>query len=430
MGSTFDSPSNVDPEGPSAKRVLMIAYHYPPCAGSSGIQRTLRFSQHLRRHGWKPIVLTVHPRAYPRTGTDQLEEIPDDVPVSRAFALDTARHLSFRRSYPATLALPDRWVTWWFGAVTTGLRLIQQYEPQAIWSTYPIATAHLIGLTLARLSGIDWIADFRDSMTEDDYPPDPTTRRVYRSIERRAIEHCRYAVFTTEGTRRMYAERYREAPSSRWKIISNGYDEDAFRSAESVPFDTTGPGTPLRLIHSGLLYPNERNPKPFFSALSKLRKSGRIQDSSLSVVLRASGNEVEYRRILRELDLEGIVSLEPIVPYKEALREMLSADGLLLFQASNCNHQIPAKVYEYLRARRPILALTDASGDTARVLTDAGLDSIVDLESSEDIARGLLRFIDEIREGRPAIAGDSVIESYSRARKATELAALLESVGA
>ncbi len=410
----------------------MIAYHYPPCRGSSGIQRTLRFSQHIRQHGWQPIILTANPRAYPATGEDQLSEIPDDVLVRRSFALDTARHLSFRKSYLRALALPDRWVTWWLGAVPSGLRLIAKYKPRVIWSTYPIATSHLIGMTLARLSGISWIADFRDSMTEDDYPRDPTTRRVYRSIERRTVKRCRHAVFTTDGTRRMYAERYPDAPSTLWRVISNGYDEDAFRSAEAAedrPLSERDPGRTLRLVHSGLLYPQERNPRPFFSALSALKNSGQIQISTLNVVLRASGNEDEYAAIVKELGLDRIVSFEPMIPYKEALREMLSADGLLLFQASDCNHQIPAKVYEYLRARRPILALTDAAGDTAKVLTSAGLNSIVSLNSSEDIAQGLLRFIDEIRGGRSLVASDSVIDSYSRTRKAKDLVALLDSVG-
>jgi len=94
------------------KRVLMIAYHYPPLRGSSGIQRTLAFSRYLREYGWQAIVLTAHPRAYPETGEDQLGDVPVDVPVYRAFALDASRHLSVRGAYPKLIALPDRWSSW------------------------------------------------------------------------------------------------------------------------------------------------------------------------------------------------------------------------------------------------------------------------------------------------------------------------------
>src|ERR1700752_1992126 len=97
------------------KQVLMIAFHYPPMRGSSGIQRTLRFSRYLPEYGWQPLILTAHPRAYPAIGDESLREIPPDVLVRRAFALDTARHLAFRGSYLRWMALPDRWVSWWLG---------------------------------------------------------------------------------------------------------------------------------------------------------------------------------------------------------------------------------------------------------------------------------------------------------------------------
>ena len=81
------------------RRLLMIAYHFPPLAGSSGIQRTLRFVRHLPAFGWQPLVLSAHPRAYERTSNDLTEDIPAGTVVRRAFALDTARHLSLGGRY-------------------------------------------------------------------------------------------------------------------------------------------------------------------------------------------------------------------------------------------------------------------------------------------------------------------------------------------
>ena len=91
------------------KRVLMIAYHFPPLAGSSGIQRTLRFMRHLPEFGWEPLVLTAHPRAYERTSSDQLADIPEGIVVARAPAFDAARHFAIAGRYPRFLARPDRW---------------------------------------------------------------------------------------------------------------------------------------------------------------------------------------------------------------------------------------------------------------------------------------------------------------------------------
>jgi hypothetical protein len=182
------------------------------------------------------------------------------------------------------------------------------------------------------------------------------------------------------------------------------------------------------LVHSGLLYPSERDPRPFFDALAALKRSGAITPRSLRVVLRASGYDETYRPMLAERGIEEIVTLEPALGYREALAELLDADGLLLFQAASCNHQIPAKLYEYLRAGRPIFAMTDARGDTAGVLTDAGVTTVVPLDSEARIAEGLERFLAAIRGGAAPIPGPETIRRHSRRARAGELAALLDSV--
>jgi hypothetical protein len=91
------------------KHILLITFHYPPVHGSSGLQRPLAFSRYLPAYRWQPIILTAHPRAYPRRGDDQLAEIPPAVPVIRTFAVDAARHLALYGKYIRCMALPDRW---------------------------------------------------------------------------------------------------------------------------------------------------------------------------------------------------------------------------------------------------------------------------------------------------------------------------------
>jgi glycosyltransferase involved in cell wall biosynthesis len=410
-------------------RVLLIAYHYPPIKHSSGIQRTLKFSAYLRENGWEPMVLTISPRAYEQISDDQIAEIPKSMVVERAFGLDTSRHLSIGDRYPGWLAQPDRWVSWLPGAVWRGMAMIRRHRPAIIMSTYPIATAHLIGLSLQRLSGLPWIADFRDSMTEPGYPRDPATWRIHRRLEQAIIRRCARAVFTTEGTRQMYAERYPEKPDSNWCVIENGFDEENFRDAEAgfqpQPLSRSGQ---LTLIHSGILYPQERDPKPFFAALRALKDSGEISAERLQIVLRATGSDDLYRPMLNELGLTDIVKLASTVSYRDALREMLQADGLLLFQASMCNHQIPAKLYEYFRAGRPIFALTDPIGNTASSMRSADATDIVNITSAGDIAVGLRRFLQRLRDGNPAGVRREMADLHSRRSRTRELAKLLDQV--
>jgi len=401
-----------------------VAFHYPPFVGSSGVHRTLTFSRYLPDAGWDPIVLSAHPRAFEGSDPQQLKDIPAGIPVSRAFALDTKRHLAVRGAFPRFLALPDRWVSWVLGAVPSGLRLVRRHRPSVIWTTYPVATAHLIGYFLHRLTGLPWVADYRDTMTEEAYPADPKVFRCYRWIEQRAVRRAAISVFTTPGAVRMYRERYPDVERERFALLPNGFDEAAFQEAEQ-DLPARQPGGPLTLVHSGVLYPSERDPRQFFDALVRLKEEGVVSARDLRIVLRAAGHEDVHAAEIARRGLADVVDLAPALRYRDALREMLVADGLLLFQASNCNHQVPAKVYEYFRARRPIFGMTDPAGDTAGVLRDAGIDTIAPLDDAGAIARGFAAFLAGVREGTAPIVERGEIARHSRRGRTDEFARLL-----
>lgn len=405
------------------RRILLIAYHFPPLAGSSGIQRTLRFAQYLPAFGWDPIVLTAHPRAYARTSDDQMRDIGERVEVIRAPAWDTARHLSIAGRYPACLARPDRWASWWLGAVPAGLRAIRRLRPDAIWSTYPIATAHRIGASLARRSGLPWVADFRDPMAQEGYPSDPVTHRAFVRLEREAVMRARLSTFTTPGATEIYAERYPECVD-RLRLVENGYDEETFAGVQ-VPPEPLHPER-ITLVHSGVVYPRERNPRELFAAMQRLKQQAPGTFERLRIRFRAAVNEQRLTALANEYGVDEAVELKPPVPYREALQEMLRADGLLVLQASNCNQQVPAKLYEYFRARRPIVLLTDPTGDTARVARDAGVDAIAPLDDAAAIAGLLSRFVSDPATG--SVASEDAIAAASRRARTQQLAALLDEV--
>lgn len=405
----------------------MVAYHFPPMNVSSGIQRTLRFAQYLPDLNWEPAVLTVHPRAYPGVSDASLAEVPPTLRVHRAFALDTAKHLAVFGRYPRFLCIPDRWWTWWLGSLLPAVSLIRRFRPDVLWSTFPVATAHLIGYTLHRITGIPWVADFRDPMAQTGYPSDALTHRAYEWIEYQALKHCQRATFTAPGAVKLYADRYPDIPASRFTIVENGYDESAFEGAPQVARSRDA-SDPVVLVHSGTIYPSERDPRPFFAALAALLKNGKVKPGALRVILRATGCDDYLRPLIREQGIDSIVFLEPMLSYRDALAEMLSADGLIVLQAANCNYQVPAKLYEYLRAKRPILGLTDPVGDTASVLLKAGIDTIAPLDSQGDIEQLLARFLDLIRANTAPVASDAQVASVSRKAKTIEMASVLDAV--
>ena len=412
------------------KRVLLIAFQYPPMTGTSGTQRALRFSQYLPQFGWEPIVLTASPCAYEKTSDDQMGDIPKDVHVSRAFALDAARHLAIRGKYPSLIALPDRWSSWSFSALLHGLSLIRRFKPAAIWSTFPIPTAHLIGLWLHRYHRLPWIADFRDVMTEDGYPSDRLIARCWQKLEERIITRCSVAVFTAKGAATMYANRYSHIDGDRFVVIENGYDEEAFASvvtkSTAAPGHDHGLSQPLVVLHSGAIYPAERDPTEFFIALKELSEESPADLKSVRFVLRATGHDTYIRSLIEQMGVQDLVELRPPISYRSAIEEMCNATALLVMQSDLCNRQIPAKLYECLRTGRPILGL--ASGDTAAALSRAGIDTVAPLESKLEIKQLLVRFVRSLREGTAIGAREHETTMHSRSHRTKELAGLLQRI--
>ncbi len=408
------------------KRILMIAYHFPPLSGSSGIQRTLRFVQYLPEFGWKPLVLTAHVRAYERTSPDLLGDVSSDTVVCRAYALDTARHLSIGGRYPGFLARPDRWMTWKFDGIRQGMRLIEEFRPDVIWSTYPIATAHVIAAELQRRTSLPWIADFRDPMAQEGYPTDPLTWQSFKCIEEQAMEQASLALFTTPGAARVYRERYPGA-KARIEVLENGYDEETFAKAEKELRECTplNPGY-LTLLHSGIVYPSERDPSALFKAIEKVKQSGHPAAAKIKLRFRAAVHEELLIHLARKHGIADVIEILPAISYREALREMLRADGLLLLQAANCNDQIPAKLYEYLRANRPLIALTESTGDTAATLAATGVRAIAPLDNPESIVSLFIAFAEHPE--LHTLPNSSSVSAASRFGRSKELAQLLHNL--
>lgn len=150
---------------------------------------------------------------------------------------------------------------------------------------------------------------------------------------------------------------------------------------------------------------------------------------SLEVLLRAPGSDEElYRGYLARLGLTDVVRIEPAIPYLSALQEMLDADALLVWQDAGCNHLVPAKLYEYIRAGRPVFAMTDTEGETASLLREAGVGTIADLTDVSAIKEKLCGFLSRVRDGTEPVATAAVMARYSRRSQAREFAAIFNRV--
>ncbi|MEO0422637.1 MAG: glycosyltransferase [Pseudomonadota bacterium] len=409
------------------KTLALVAFQFPPLVGTSGIQRTLRFVQHLPSFGWRPVVITPWRGIHRTVDLETEKALPPECEVIRTGCLDTARHLAIGGRYLGGMALPDRWTSWrWFAPLA--LKQLRALDPQVVWSTYPIATAHHVGHDLSKRLGVPWVADFRDPMAQDGYPSDPRQHRAFVETERLAIEHARKLVFVAPSALETYRKRYASTQAERFELIENGFDENAFDGLRRDP--PPRDGRPLVLLHSGMVYENERNPSALFESISRLHRKGTLQPSDVTIRFRAPVQEAFVRERAEHFGVTDFVEILPRFTYREALAEMLSVDALLVLQSETCNEQIPAKLYEYLRTEQPILALTDPAGDTGKLLQSLDLPWVTPLEKTDPVEEMLPRFLSQLREGQISSADPAAVARYSRKALTGRLVEVLDGLDA
>ena len=211
------------------KRVLMIAFHFPP-EGGSGTQRTLKFARYLPECGWEVEVLTVRPETYELLDHSLLHEVPASVQVHRTFCVDPARHLRVWGWYPGFLSFPDRYASWYPFGLRRGLRLLRERQFDVIYSSSPTRTAHLIACTLARMTGLPWVCDFRDPWRDGSATNDRRLRlRILDSLERLVAKQATHIIANTVPSGQTLINRLGSAIERKLTVLPNGYDEADFQ---------------------------------------------------------------------------------------------------------------------------------------------------------------------------------------------------------
>jgi glycosyltransferase involved in cell wall biosynthesis len=372
---------------------LFIAFHFPPEASSSGVLRTLKYARYLADYGWRVTVVAPRSDAYTIVDPQLESQVPTTVKVLRTPWINTKKHLSIYGRYPALLALPDTWIGWLPWAVSAGRRVLRDDPPDLIYSTSPHATTHLIALALVRAAAVPWVTDFRDPWFED--PPEPGApagpvyTRINRLLERRVIERCSHVVTSTTHLRDILRERYPHVPPVKISAILNGYDEADFTGLPAPASETS---ESFLIVHAGSINADFRDPLPLLRALRRAIAQGKVEQRRLRLRFIGPGeygDSVTMRSALAETGLAPQVEFVARVPYEEALRELGRADLLLLLQASaDTVGLVPAKLYEYLRAQKPVLALVQP-GATSEVLAATGGGWAVDPRDAAALEKAL-----------------------------------------
>lgn len=388
---------------PPHRRVLMITFQYPPSDTSSGGLRPLKFGKFLPEFGWESSVLTVPASAHESTDPALLKTIPPGVEVHRAYCFDAKAVLAVRGKYPAFIAVPDRYVSWIPFAVSAARRVIRAEGITAIYSTSPIPTAHLVARAVKRLTGIPWVADFRDPWveTEGSEVYGPFRQAIELWLERGVVRAADRVTVTTPELGAYLETRYGSIVGSKLRVVYNGYDEDDFEGL------TIGGGADetFTLVHTGLLDASYRNPIPLLRAVRSELDRGTLPAATRVRFLGggAFASSPALKQAIAELRLEATVEIAGRVPYREALAALAGAAALVLLQGGDdTNMLIPAKAFEYLRIGRLILAATPVRSATARLAQQFSGTCVADPADSGDLARSLATLAAAWRQGSRA----------------------------
>jgi glycosyltransferase involved in cell wall biosynthesis len=434
------------------RRVVVVSYYFPP-SGGPGVQRVLKFVKYLPEFGWEPAVLTVSGADYPARDESLLAEIPAGVEVVRTripepYALyrrltgkapGAAVDVNVNRDPGAPLPwkeraaewvrgmffVPDARVGWLATGTSAGVRLARRLGASVVYSSSPPYTCALLGRRVARGAGIPWVPEFRDPWSgflSAPRRPEPA-RGLERRLERSVYHDAPRMVVAWKGIADDFAAKYPGEDAGKFVHIPNGYDPEDFEGI--VPRSNPR----FTVVYTGSMY-GVRNPDTVLAAAAALIGDGRIDPERFRIRFVGRFGE-EVRAMFRRPELRGTVEERGYLPHAESVAELLGAHALLLVvdDVTGAESIVPGKVFEYLGARRPLLAVTP-EGAVADLVRRTRAGSVLPRNDPGAIGEALAGLYEEwLRTGRTEFPGDpDAVTGESRRERTRELAAVLAGV--
>lgn len=388
-----------------SKRVLFIAFDYPPIGGV-GVIRTLKFSKYLPHFGWSPVVLTVRNRDlfYNPIGNDP---IPDGVDVVRT--RNVCNNLSIiegglrKIGIKARIFVPDVFLGWIPLTEREAVRLINEQRIDLIYTTSPPFTSAVIGARIKQKTRVRLVVDFRDAWSLNPYSQEylhPRLREADRRLEELVLESADHIVTATEGIAKDYVDLY-PFLSKKISPILNGFDEADFPTAFTEPSKFT-------ITYTGYFYGN-RMPDLFFKALKRILEAGLIGPYELQFIWAGRANP-QVDALIQEYGLNAITDYRGLVPKKEADR-LLFESHLLLFvigktSETDPNNTLTGKIFPYLASGRPLLALVPEGAAAEMILNYSDTSYIITEDRVDCVCEAILDAFKYWKSGRYSSPGE------------------------
>ena len=418
-------------------KVLIITYYWPP-AGGSGVQRWLKFVKYLQEFGVEPVVYTVDKPNYPIIDASLENEIPKNIKILKQpiwepnsflslFKKNKQESAGFLNPNPsffgkilqdvrANYFIPDARKFWVQPSVTFLEKYLIENKIDAVITSGPPHSLHLIGLQLKQKTNIKWISDFRDPWTAIDYfhqlPLTEKSVKKHRELEQKVLQNSD-AVLVVGKTMKENYKKY----NSNIYVVTNGFD-DGFLE-ENIHLDKK-----FSITHIGLMNA-DRNPKVLWKVLHEICKENKDfkQDLEIKLIGKLANEVDESLAIFDTINIQKISYLS----HKEVRIHQQKSQILLLAinNVPSAKGILTGKIFEYLQAKRPILAIGPTNGDAAEIIKNTNAGFIVDFVDEIKLKSVILDLYQEFKEGNLCVNSDN-INQYHRKELTKKLSEIIK----
>lgn len=422
------------------KKVLIITYYWPP-AGGSGVQRWLKFVKYLGDFGIEPIVYTIKNKNYPIVDKSLAEEIPKHVKVLQKpifepntifsiFGKNKGESAGFLNPNPtffgrimqyirANFFIPDARKFWIKPSVNYLTTYLKTHKIDVVITTGPPHSMHLIGQKLKQRLHIKWIADFRDPWTEIDYFHQlPLTKKAIKKHYKLEKEVLQQADSVLVVSNTMKASYRKISPNV--TVIPNGFDIE-------ISDDETTLDTKFSITHVGLMNA-DRNPKILWEVLDEivhedlnfkndfeLRLIGKVDASILA--------EVKKHEISENITVINYVSHKEVIQYQKQSQVLLIAVN----NVPSAKGIVTGKIFEYLLANRPILAIAPTDGDLAKIIQETKSGITIGFSAKETLKNTILDFYSKYKQEKLEVNLENIAQ-YHRKELTERLSEIINSI--
>ena len=431
-------------------RVLIITYYWPP-SGGSGVQRWLKMSKYLPENGWQPVIYTAEDAEYPVEDPSLEQDVASEAEVIRrpivepysfykkflgmkkgekvkaGFINEGAKRSGWKENLSVwlrgNLFIPDARCWWVKPSVRYLSRYLKEHPVDAMISTGPPHSMHLIAKALHKKYNIPWVADFRDPWTDIDFYKD---LKLTRCADRK--HHLLEHQVLTEATKVVTvgwdcAKGLESHGAKDVVVITNGYDFD-----NSIQSNCQNHTSQFTMSHIGIIGPN-RNPETLWQSVADLveMRHGMFLPLQIRLIGQIDNSVIES---IKRHNIEKYVEIIPYIPHNQVIMEQQKSDVLLLFvnNTPNAKGILTGKLFEYMASGRPILCIGPEDGDSARILNETQTGITVDFNDKGKMKSVILDLMTKYNDNQLITSNITAVEKYSRRNLTKEYVKLLNDI--